>query len=82
LRNVRRLRNKPALHVWLDIGTAEGNRPARILADVRTLRDVMVRKGWQQGQDLCYVEDDGAGHNENAWAARVGGMLMFLFPNS
>ena len=81
LKDVRRLRQKPAVRVWLEIGTAEGNRPARILADVRTLRDVMLRKGWRQGEDLCYVEDDGAGHNEGAWGARVGGMLMFLFPN-
>ena len=81
LKDLRGLRPRPALRVWLDTGTEEGNRPARILADVRAVRDILVRKGWRQEQDLFYVEDQGAGHNENAWAARVGGMLTFLFPN-
>ncbi len=80
LHDVRHLTAKPALKIWLDIGTAEGRRPQLIVGDVRKLRDVLVRKGWKQGQDLMYVEAEGAGHNEGAWASRVGAMLRFLFP--
>ncbi len=80
LHDVQHLTVKPALKIWLDIGTAEGRYPGRIVADVRKLRDVLVRKGWTEGQDLKYVEAEGAGHNEGAWASRVGEMLKFLFP--
>ena len=80
LHDVRHLTGKPALKIWLDIGTAEGQRPQRIVGDVRKLRDVLVRKGWKEGQDLMYVEAEGAGHNEGAWASRVGSMMRFLFP--
>ena len=80
--DVRHLSNKPPLKIWLDIGTAEGGRPDRTVADVRKLRDALIRKGWKLGEDLEYVEAEGAGHNEGAWASRVGAMLYFLFPNT
>jgi predicted alpha/beta superfamily hydrolase len=65
--------------IWLDIGTAEGQRPGRILRDVRLLRDLLVRKGWREGVDLAYYEDEGAYHNESAWAGRMPHVLRFLF---
>jgi hypothetical protein len=68
------------LKIWLDIGTAEGQRPERIVNDVRKLRALLIRKGWKEGHDLAYLEAEGAGHNEGAWASRVGLMLQFLFP--
>ncbi len=80
LYDVRHLTVKPPLKIWLDIGTAEGQKPQRIVGDVRKLRDALIRKGWKEGHDLCYVEAEGAGHNEGAWASRVGSMLAFLFP--
>jgi predicted alpha/beta superfamily hydrolase len=80
LQEVRQVRSKPAIRIWLDTGTAEGSRPARTVSDVRRLRDTLEHKGWRLGQDLAYVEAEGAGHNEGAWAARVGAMLRFLFP--
>jgi hypothetical protein len=52
----------------------------RTVSDVRKLRDALERKGWKRDRDLAYVEDEGAGHNEGAWASRVGAMLKFLFP--
>ena len=80
LHDVRHLTVRPDLKIWLDIGTAEGQSPQRIVNDVRKLRDVLIRKGWKEGRDLSYVEAEGAGHNEGAWASRVGEMLQFLFP--
>jgi enterochelin esterase-like enzyme len=61
----------------LDIGTGEG---AQILRDVENFRDVLLQKGWQPGQDLQYVQVEGAEHNEAAWAQRIGAVLQFLFP--
>jgi predicted alpha/beta superfamily hydrolase len=74
---VRTTYPKPRLRIWLDIGTGEGGRHVR---DARAVRDELVRAGWVLGSDLVYAEIPGAGHNEAAWAARVGPFLQFLFP--
>lgn len=76
LRAVRQARPRPALRIWLDMGTAEGRRG---LADARALRQALVRMGWNEGDDLHYSEHTGAAHSEAAWAARVGPMLEYLF---
>jgi hypothetical protein len=44
------------------------------------LRDRLVEKGWRLYDDLYYLEAEGAGHSEGAWAARVDPVLRFLFP--
>jgi len=74
-RLVQTLRRKPALRVWLDTGTAE---PGWERAAV--LRDGLVSKGWQLGDDLAFLEAEGAGHHEGAWAYRMESVLTFLFP--
>jgi predicted alpha/beta superfamily hydrolase len=77
LKTVAALRKKPALRIWLDIGTKEATRA---VPDTRALRDGLIKKGWQLGQDLAYLEAEDAGHTESAWAQRTGPMLQFLFP--
>jgi predicted alpha/beta superfamily hydrolase len=73
VRLVRALRSKPALKLWLDIGTAEPG-----WEQTRLLRDALVARGWRLGRDLRYVEAEGAGHNEAAWARRIGPALEWL----
>lgn len=77
LKTVAALRQKPALRIWLDIGTKEA---AQAVPDARTLRDRLIKKGWLLGDDLAYFEAEGAEHTESAWAERTGPMLRFLFP--
>ena len=77
LRTVDALPDKPALRIWLDIGSKESNRA---LPDTRALRNALIKKGWQPGEDLAYSEAEGAEHTESAWAVRAGPMLRFLFP--
>jgi predicted alpha/beta superfamily hydrolase len=77
LKTVAFLPKKPELRIWLDIGTKESTRA---LPDARLLRDGLIKKGWQLGQDLTYFEAEGAEHTESAWAERVAPMLKFLFP--
>jgi predicted alpha/beta superfamily hydrolase len=77
LRDVESLGSKTHARIWLDMGTHEGANTTR---DARLLRDALVEKGWQLGQDLEYFEAEGARHDEHAWAARVGPVLRFLFP--
>jgi hypothetical protein len=65
--------------IWLDAGTEEGDSPQQILEDLRLLRSALLDKGWRDGVDLQYWEVPGAGHNEQAWAARFGLVLKGLF---
>lgn len=67
---------RPALSIWLDVGTGE----ARMLKGTRLLHRMLLRKGWQEGVDLHYMEADGALHDERAWGHRTGLFLRFLFP--
>jgi predicted alpha/beta superfamily hydrolase len=76
---VRTTDPRPLLRIWLDIGTGEGGKHVR---DARELRNELVKAGWVLGSDLVYAEIPEAGHNEAAWAARVGPFLRFLFPAS
>ncbi|MCU1322745.1 MAG: alpha/beta hydrolase [Acidobacteriaceae bacterium] len=68
---------RPDLKIWLDMGTAEG---ARHLRDADILYKMLVRLGWGPEKDLRYVTAEGAVHDENAWADRLGEALKFLFP--
>jgi predicted alpha/beta superfamily hydrolase len=77
LRVIRALDAKPRLSIWLDIGTGEGGKT---VGDARELRDALVKAGWALGADLVYAEVPDAGHNEAAWAERVGPFLHYLFP--
>ena len=77
LKTVAELQEKPALRIWLDIGTKESTKA---VPDARALRDALISKGWRLGDDLAYFEADGAEHTESAWAQRVEPMLRFLFP--
>jgi predicted alpha/beta superfamily hydrolase len=68
---------EPRPRIWVDIGTREG---PRIVSDVEQFRDVLVKKGWREGQDLHYERVEGGEHNESAWAGRIGRVLEFLYP--
>lgn len=77
LRAVAALPGHLPIRIWLDAGTAEA---PEVVPDVRALRDAFVGRGWRIGRDLAYTEAPGAGHDERAWAARVGPMLRYLLP--
>jgi predicted alpha/beta superfamily hydrolase len=77
LKTVDALRKKPELRIWLDVGTKESTRA---VPDTRALRDLLIGKGWQLGENLAYLEAENAEHTESAWAQRVAPMLRFLFP--
>lgn len=76
LTTVRQTRPKPALRLWVDMGTAEGRRG---LDDARLLKAALVGAGFVEGADLHYAEFEGATHSEGAWAARTGAMLAWLY---
>jgi predicted alpha/beta superfamily hydrolase len=77
LREVAALERKTPARIWLDTGTREGFNTTEY---ARMLRDALVGQGWALGHELNYLEAEGAGHDEAAWAARVAPMLKFLYP--
>jgi predicted alpha/beta superfamily hydrolase len=76
LSTVRRVRPRPPLKLWVDMGTAEGRRG---LDDARLLKAALVGAGWVPGQDLHYAEYEGGTHSEGAWAERFGAVLRWLY---
>lgn len=74
-----RLAKHPKAKIWLDMGTEEGARPRRMVRDARMLRDLLLKRGWELDHNLTYFEDQGAGHNEGAWARRLPMIFRFLF---
>ncbi len=75
--------------VYLDVGTREGDTIAnlKIAAQdfnmlyrdgVRDLLKALTERGYALGRNLMYVEDEGALHNEEAWARRLPDALRFL----
>jgi predicted alpha/beta superfamily hydrolase len=65
--------------IWLDIGTEEGSNPQKVVEDTRLLRTALEAKGWSENENLRYQEFPGAGHNEDAWSARFGLVLEYLY---
>jgi predicted alpha/beta superfamily hydrolase len=80
LKKVHRAKHKGSQKIWLDVGTCEGINPQSCLRNVEDLRDALILKGWKLGCDLEFLADEGAGHDEKAWGARIGHALKFLFP--
>ena len=74
---VSEARPHPRPRVWLDMGTQEGLRHLR---DCGLLHHRLTARGWRDGVDLRYVRVHGGVHDEDAWAARFGRVLQFLFP--
>ena len=72
-------------HLWLDVGTAEGESPADQdghVQDVRRLEWLLYDQKLSAEKDFHVAVIDGAKHNEAAWAKRFDQVLIFLFPAS
>jgi predicted alpha/beta superfamily hydrolase len=79
LDDVSRFRYKVRQRIWLDVGTCEDRSAGR---DAVALRDALIAKGWCVGRDLAFLQDEGAGHDEQAWGGRMRDALKFLFSPS
>jgi predicted alpha/beta superfamily hydrolase len=66
---------RPPGRIYLDIGTREGGHS---LPDARRMRDLLVAKGFRDGDSLRYVEEEGARHAEAAWKRRFKKAIPFL----
>jgi predicted alpha/beta superfamily hydrolase len=77
LKIVEGVEPRPEVRIWMDMGTAEG---VHHLNDAGALYRLLRQHGWCEGEDLAYFLIEGAGHDEDAWAARFDRVLRFLFP--
>jgi predicted alpha/beta superfamily hydrolase len=77
IRETAKLPERIPLRIWLDIGKKEG---VQIKHQVRALKEMLLAQGWQLGADFAYAEIPEARHTEQAWAARFGEVLKFLYP--
>jgi predicted alpha/beta superfamily hydrolase len=76
LKTIAALPAKTPQRIWADMGTREGEG---MIPRVRRLRDALLARGWKLGDDLGYMEQEHAHHDEIAWASRVEPMLLFLY---
>lgn len=81
---VRRLHSLPVgLRIWIDMGTAEdavdsnGNGVSDLIDDVREMRDLLLARGYDSAR-VELMLDEGAVHNEAAWAKRLPQILEFI----
>jgi len=65
------------IQVYLDCGTIDLD--ARLLPGSREMATLLHAKGYREGKDFELFVDQGATHNEHAWAARLWRPLTFLF---
>jgi predicted alpha/beta superfamily hydrolase len=70
-----KLPSRVPVRFYLDAGTRDDGLP-----DTTQMRDAMLRQGYRDGTDLLYYADQGGGHNEKSWAARVDRPLTWFFP--
>ncbi|MFZ0547460.1 MAG: alpha/beta hydrolase-fold protein [Candidatus Promineifilaceae bacterium] len=76
--------------IYLDVGTREHGdgrfvmraHSRRYYASVRRMQRILVKKGYRLRNDLLYVEEKWAGHEERAWARRLPAALRFLLGDS
>ncbi len=77
LRNRGELNRERKTKVWIDAGTSEG---ASTECNAKTLRNILVERGFTPNKEVKFMRAVGARHCEQAWAHRVHHGLRFTFP--
>lgn len=80
IERLRRLQ-PPDIRLWIDSGTVGTNgegddgQVEAVLAS-----EILLEKGFVDGQNLQHYLDRGADHSEHAWSQRFDRVLRYLFP--
>lgn len=69
-------RGKYPLKIWMDIGDAEGLFLPR---HVREVAVALIGEGFRYGEELAYLEQPDAAHQEADWGDRVHLPLLYMF---
>lgn len=71
----------PDVRLWLDSGTQDSpGQGDDGLPETTTARDILLANGFSLGTNFQFFTDNGAAHNESAWAKRLPHIFQFLFP--
>ena len=65
------------IRIYMDCGTVD--LEAQLRPGSEEMGKILEEKGYKRGPEFDYFRDDGAVHNERAWANRVWRPLTFLF---
>jgi predicted alpha/beta superfamily hydrolase len=68
---------KKPLRIYVDVGTVDLDSTLKPGSD--EMVNELVKKGYKLDKDLYYFIDEGATHNESAWAKRNWRYLEFMF---
>lgn len=74
--------------IWVDMGSAESladdneNGVPDTIDDLRTLKAVLLARGYLLGHNLQVQEIPEGRHHESDWGERIGQILSWLFPAS
>ncbi|MDZ7344281.1 MAG: alpha/beta hydrolase-fold protein, partial [candidate division KSB1 bacterium] len=68
---------KKPIRLYLDVGSS--GVEARLKPGYEEMVKLLEAKGYKRGVDLEYFYDEGAAHNELAWAKRLWRPLLFMF---
>lgn len=78
VKRVRRYRgSRKDVRIYIDNGTED--LEARLHRGVTRMVRALKRRGFREGEDLVVVIEDGAQHNEMAWAGRIHVPLKWFF---
>lgn len=74
-------RKKDNLRIYMDMGTREkGNLSGDYWKDALSVREALLKQGYEEGEDFLWNPGEGDEHNEMAWAKRLPVALWFLLP--
>ena len=65
------------LKIYLDCGGKDMDKD--MLVESNNLYDFLKKNGYRDNENLLYIIDNEAGHNEKAWANRASGYLKFFY---
>ncbi|MGN7411084.1 alpha/beta hydrolase [Paenibacillus sp. SAF-068] len=68
--------NIPSVRMWMDIGDMEG---LFLPSQVRRVAHQLLERGATSGEELAFLEQQGACHQEGDWGARVHLPLQYMF---
>jgi predicted alpha/beta superfamily hydrolase len=72
---------KDGLRIYMDMGTRErGNLTGDYWNDALSVREALLKQGYEEGKDFLWNPGEGDEHNEKAWAKRLPVALRFLLP--
>ncbi len=85
----RRVRDTEApgqLRLWFEAGTLDekgdrdNNGVIDAIQDTTELMDELRLKGYQDKEDMVYIEVEGGKHNQATWARVLPELLQWAFP--